>query len=188
MKRTSVFALLFFILGALAPTVFAATGSISGNVGNAGTGRLLEGAKVELPKLGLSTLTDQTGRFSLREVPAGSHEIVATYLGLDALTATVVVASGERATRDFDLTTGVYKLTAFTVTGEREGNAAALTAQRNATNKKDVVALDAYGNLPNMNASELAVLLPGVGQDWLAERDARAALLRPDRYIFAVAP
>ena len=33
-----------------------------------------------------------------------------------------------------------------------------------------------------------AVLLPGVGQDWLAERDARAALLRPDRYIFAVAP
>ena len=93
MKRTSVFALLFFILGALAPTVFAATGSISGNVVNAGTGRLLEGAKVELPKLGLSTLTDQTGRFLLREVPAGSHEIVATYLGLDALTATVVVAS-----------------------------------------------------------------------------------------------
>ena len=162
MKRTSVFALLLFILGALAPTVFAATGSISGNVGNAGTGRLLEGAKVELPQLGLSTLTDETGRFSLREVPAGSHEIVATYLGLDALTASVVVASGERATRDFDLTTGVYKLTAFTVTGEREGNAAALTAQRNATNKKDVVALDAYGNLPNMNASELAVLLPGV--------------------------
>jgi len=162
MKRTSVFALLLFILGAIAPTVFAATGSISGNVGNAGTGRLLEGAKVELPKLGLSTLTDQTGRFSLREVPAGSHEIVATYLGLDPLAATVVVASGGRATRDFDLTTGVYKLTAFTVTGEREGNAAALTAQRNATNKKDVVALDAYGNLPNMNASELAVLLPGV--------------------------
>ena len=44
MKRTSVFALFLFILGALAPTVFAATGSISGNVGNAGTGRLLEGA------------------------------------------------------------------------------------------------------------------------------------------------
>ena len=33
-----------------------------------------------------------------------------------------------------------------------------------------------------------AVLLPGVGQDWLTERGVRAALLRPDRYIFAVAP
>ncbi|MBI3197591.1 MAG: hypothetical protein HYZ40_08775 [Rhodospirillales bacterium] len=32
-----------------------------------------------------------------------------------------------------------------------------------------------------------AVLLPGVGQDWLALHGVRAALLRPDRYIFAVA-
>jgi 3-(3-hydroxy-phenyl)propionate hydroxylase len=32
-----------------------------------------------------------------------------------------------------------------------------------------------------------AVLLPGVGLDWLAENDARAAILRPDRYVFAVA-
>ena len=139
-----------------------AFGEISGNVGNIATGRLLEGARVDLPKLGLSVLTDQTGRFVLRNVPAGSHEIVATYLGLDPVTAAVVVSAGQRATRDFDLTAAVYKLQAFAVTGEREGNAAALTAQRNATNKKDVVALDAYGNLPNMNASELAVLLPGV--------------------------
>ena len=32
-----------------------------------------------------------------------------------------------------------------------------------------------------------AVLLPGVGLDWLAEHGARAAILRPDRYIFALA-
>lgn len=148
---------------AVAPAAaVTAFGEISGNVGNIATGRLLEGAKVDLPKLGLSVLTDQTGRFVLRNVPAGSHEIVATYLGLDPITAAVVVSAGQRATRDFDLTAAVYQLQAFAVTGEREGNAAALTAQRNATNKKDVVALDAYGNLPNMNASELAVLLPGV--------------------------
>ncbi len=33
-----------------------------------------------------------------------------------------------------------------------------------------------------------AVLLPGVGRDWLAEKKVRAALLRPDRYIKSVAP
>jgi 3-(3-hydroxy-phenyl)propionate hydroxylase len=32
-----------------------------------------------------------------------------------------------------------------------------------------------------------AVLLPGVGSDWLAAHGLRAALLRPDRYIFDVA-
>jgi 3-(3-hydroxy-phenyl)propionate hydroxylase len=31
------------------------------------------------------------------------------------------------------------------------------------------------------------VLLPDVGLDWLARRDARAAVLRPDRYVFALA-
>jgi 3-(3-hydroxy-phenyl)propionate hydroxylase len=33
-----------------------------------------------------------------------------------------------------------------------------------------------------------AVLLPDVGREWLAEKKVRAALLRPDRYVQAVAP
>jgi 3-(3-hydroxy-phenyl)propionate hydroxylase len=32
-----------------------------------------------------------------------------------------------------------------------------------------------------------AVVLPGIGADWLAQRGLRAALLRPDRYIAEVA-
>ncbi len=163
MKRPPASVLfVLLLLGAIAPAALAATGSIAGNVSNAGTGNLLAGARVELPALRLNALTDETGRFVLEDVPAGAHEIVVTYLGLDTQKFTVNFTAGQRAIRDFDLTTAVYQLQAFTVTGEREGNAAALTAQRNATNKKDVVALDAYGNLPNMNASELAVLLPGV--------------------------
>jgi TonB-dependent receptor len=74
----------------------------------------------------------------------------------------VVVVAGQRAVRNFDLTSEIYKLDTFKVTGEREGNAVAITAQRNAPNVMNVVAIDAYGNLPNMNASELAILLPGV--------------------------
>ncbi len=145
--------------GAVAET---ASGIVVGNISNAGTGNLLEGARVELPQLGLTALTDNTGRFVLSNVPAGTHELVASYTGLDPQRAPVTVAAGQRAIRNFDLTTGIYQLDAFKVTGEREGNAAAITAQRNAPNVKNIVAIDAYGNLPNMNASELAVLLPGV--------------------------
>ena len=152
-------ALLLFLAAAL-PPVLAAT--ITGYVSNAATGNFLEGARVEIPALGLGALTDNTGRFVLGDVPAGAHEVVATYTGLDAMRATLNVGATQPATQNFDLTSGIYKLDAFQVTGEREGNAAALTAQRNATNVKNVVAIDAYGNLPNMNASELAVLLPGV--------------------------
>ena len=145
------------------------TGTISGSISNTATGNLLEGAKVELPQLGLSALTDNTGRFVLANVPPGSHEMVATYIGLDSARSMVEVGAGQRVVRNFDLTSGVYTLEAFKVTGEREGGAAAITAQRNAENLKNVVAMDSYGNLPNMNAGEVAIRLPGVAGNFSDE-------------------
>ncbi len=160
LRLLALFMTLFAVISA--PGADATTGTVAGNVSNAGTGNLLEGARVEIPALGVSALTDNTGRFILDDVPAGTHEVVTSYLGLDSQRTRVTVVAGQRATSNIDLTTAIYQLQAFTVSGEREGNAAAITAQRNATNLKNVVAIDAYGNLPNMNASELAVLLPGV--------------------------
>ncbi len=139
-----------------------ATGTISGTVSNTATRNLLQGARVEIPALGLSALTDDTGRYVLAGVPAGTHELVVSYIGLDTARAPVAAAAGQRQVRDFDLTTGIYKLDAFKVTGEREGGAAAITAQRNAPNVTNVVAMDSFGNLPNMSAGEVLMRLPGV--------------------------
>ena len=155
-------ALLFVLPGLAGLRAETAGGIISGSVSNAGTGDLLEGVRVALPALGLNGLTDNTGRYTLTGVPPGTHEITATYIGLDPLKYTVVVAGGQRATRNFELTAGIYQLAAFTVASEREGGAAAITAQRNAPNTKNVLAMDSYGNLPNMSASELAIMMPGV--------------------------
>ena len=80
-----------------------ATGVVSGAVSNAATRNLLEGAKVEAPALGRSVLTDNTGRFSLSGLPAGTVELVVSYLGLDAKRETVTVAAGQRVVRNFDL-------------------------------------------------------------------------------------
>ncbi len=158
-----LFALVLVLGAASAPLAAAdAPGTITGQVANATTRNLLAGARLEIAALGLIALTDDSGRYELAGVPAGTHEVTATYLGLDPMKQSLTVAAGQRAVRNFDLTTAIYQLDAFKVTGEREGNAAALTAQRNADNVKNIVAIDAYGNLPNMNASELAVLLPGV--------------------------
>ncbi len=140
----------------------AESGTISGVVSNTQTRNTLEGARVELPKLGIVALTDATGRYVFNGVPAGAHEIAVTYIGLDQQTGVVNVAGGQRAMRDFDLTSGIYKLDAFKVTGEREGNAAMITEKRNADNVKDVIAMDSFGYLPNMSAGEVVMRLPGV--------------------------
>lgn len=150
-------ALVPFLLSALPLSAV----EITGNVSNAQSKKLLEGARVEVPSLNVVVLTDNTGRFVL-DLPAGTYQLVASYTGLDDAKADVAVTAGQPAVRNFDLTSSIYKLDTFKVTGELEGNAAAITAQRNAANVKNIVSIDAYGNLPNMNASELAILLPGV--------------------------
>ena len=65
----------------------ASAAILTGNVSNLGTGNLLEGAQVAVPTLGLVTLTDNTGRYVLPTLPAGTHEVVVTYLGLDPVRA-----------------------------------------------------------------------------------------------------
>jgi TonB-dependent receptor len=149
-------------VAAFAPIGSLLAATLTGSVSNAGTRDLLEGAVVAVPALGRTALTDNTGRYMLADVLAGVHEMVVTYTGLEPARRSVAVTADQRAGQDFELTAAIYKLAAFTVAGEREGGAAAITAQRNAANVKNVVAMDSYGNLPNMSASELAILLPGV--------------------------
>ena len=150
-------------LALVAPSIRAAeAGTISGSVSNAATRNQLQGAVVAVPVLSITALTDNTGRYTFSGVPAGTYELVVTYIGLDTVRQVVNVSAGQRAVRDFDLTTSIYKLESFKVTGEREGNAAMITEKRNADNVKDVIAMDAFGYLPNMSAGEVVMRLPGV--------------------------
>lgn len=152
--------------GAQGPASGGGRGTVSGWVSNQATRNLLSGATVELPGLGRTASTDDTGTYVIRGLPDGEHEIVAGYTGLDPLRATVTVRGGQAVTRNFDLTSNVYRLGEFTVSADREGAAATLTAQRNANNVKNVIAMDSYSDLPNMSVAELAGLMPGVAVNY----------------------
>ena len=148
--------------GAPAPAGSPPAGSLAGNVSNVVAGKLLEGARVFLPGINVAAQTDKVGRYTIENIPPGAYDVVASYIGLDSAKMEVVIEPGAQSVRSFDLTSEIYKLDAFRVAGEREGNALAITMQRNAPNEKNVVAMDSFGNLPNLNAGELAIRLPGV--------------------------
>lgn len=139
-----------------------AAGQINGAVSNAGTKALLEGAVVEIPALGLSTTTDASGQYRFRNLPPGEYSLQASYSGLDLARKTSQVSSQQTARVDIELQSDVYQMGAFYAIGEREGNAAAITEQRNAESIRTAVAFDAYGNLFNNELGELAVQLPGI--------------------------
>src|SRR5262245_53234710 len=115
------------------------TGALSGRVQNAATGDYLEGAIVTLESTSFSAQTARDGSFYFSTVPPGEYRLTVTYTGLDSQTAVVPVAPGQSVTREVALTSKIYALDPFTVAGEREGNALAITQQRNANNMKNVI-------------------------------------------------
>ena len=165
-RFTPLFSLLVLLVAAVMPVALraqGATGVITGQVSNAATVKTLEGAIVLLEGTSYSAKTIRDGTFRL-DVPAGSYSLAVTYTGLDQQTVPVTVQAGATERRDFGLTANIYKLNPFTVSGEREGNALALTLQRQAPNVKNIVSADAFGNMAGTPA-ELLTRLPGVVGD-----------------------
>ena len=78
--------------------------------------------------------------------------------------------------REIALTAKIYAMEAFTVAGEREGNALAITQQRNATNVKNVISADAFGNIADQNLGNLFMRLPGVAEEILEGEVASVAV------------
>lgn len=140
----------------------AGRGTVSVTVTNADTQQLLEGARVEVVGKRIEAYTDELGVAVLDRVPAGNVEIRISYTGLEPETQSLEVYAGDHATLSVDMRAEIYKLAAFAVTGEREGNAASITSQRNSPNVKTVISMDAFGELSNQNPAEVLIRLPGV--------------------------
>jgi iron complex outermembrane receptor protein len=140
-------------------------GAISGRVVNAATGAYLEGAEVSLGSRP-PVLTDRNGAFVLEGVGAGSHRLKVFYTGLDVANPVAEVRPGQTATIEVALTSAVLQLAAFTVSADREGEAASLTRQRTAANVVNVVSTDAFGSVADGNIGNLMVRLPGVSGEF----------------------
>ncbi len=140
----------------------SARGEVNGRVSNQALGIFLEGALVELVGANRSTVTDREGRFRLTDVPFGQATLVVSYTGLNPQRLALDVRPDVATTRDVELVSDVYVMDKFTVASIREGQAAAITRQKNAPNVKNVAATDAFGNIADGNAAEALRLLPGV--------------------------
>lgn len=160
----------------------ADTGAISGRVLSTTTGKYMANAEIRVPGTNLFTITDDTGNYRLDRVPAGTTNVVVTYSGYRAATQAVTVTAGATATQDFTLVSTEQrddepvKLTAFTVSSEREGNAKAIMAQRNSMNITNSVSADVFGNTSEGNVGEFLKYMPGVDLEYV-EADTRTPRL-----------
>jgi TonB-dependent receptor len=121
----------------------------------------LEGARVVLQGTGRELRTDSLGAYQFDNVPAGRLVLSVSYTGLNTLDVPVVFSPGAPARRDIGLTADIYMLNKFVVSSEREGNAQAITLQRQSDGVKSILSADAFGSLAG-NPADLVVRMPGV--------------------------
>src|SRR5687768_6696796 len=93
-----VFTLLAFVASAASAFAQSTTGTVSGRVSSSSTGQSLQGVIVRIVGTELRADTTFDGTFDLRGVPPGSHQVEASYFGLEPKRATVEVGSGRTAT------------------------------------------------------------------------------------------
>jgi TonB-dependent receptor len=191
-----VLSVLFLLCGwlpmAAAPGT-AATGSVQGRVLNAANGKYLGRARVTVQGTNLETFTDDFGYYDLNGVPVGQAELRVEYTGQQARTAAVTVTAGKTALEDFTFNGneaigakgGPVKLNTFKVQADRFQNAneIAINEEKNSINIKNVIAADAFGNIPEGNIGEFVKYLPGVlinygGQSYTNGNDATAIQVR----------
>lgn len=147
--------------GGLAAASANAQETLTGVVSNSATGRALEGARVVLKELGRETITDTRGAYRFADIAAGVVTLNVSYTGLNPVEISASISPGAQNRQDVGLTADIYKLDKFVVAGEREGNAQAITIQRQSTGIKSVVSTDAFGSLGS-NPADLLHRLPGV--------------------------
>jgi iron complex outermembrane recepter protein len=138
------------------------TATVSGRVLAADTGNVLQGAVVSIPAINRQETTDSAGRFTLQQLPEGEVEIIVTYTGMSGERRRVTLSPGVQSVSIELQPADIITLEKFTVSTEREGNALAVTNQRDALNVKNVMAMDSFGNMPTSGVGEVLMRLPGV--------------------------
>ena len=141
---------------------------IAGTVVVEGSELPLIGANVVVVDANLGASTDAQGFFLIGNVPEGTYDVEAYYVGFETQTKTVEVKSGEVARVAFVMKTSILESDeAIEVTSDRiiQSQKAALNTQMNASNIKSVVSSDLIGSFPDENASTAISRIPGVFVD-----------------------
>ncbi|MBN2411681.1 TonB-dependent receptor [candidate division KSB1 bacterium] len=152
--------LVMFFTGSL----YAQAGRLTGTVTEGGTGQAMIGANVMIEGTNIGTATDNQGQFLIGSVPPGTFQVTVRYIGYTDETKEVTVQANRTATLDFELATSVIEQQEVTVTAERllQSQAAALNAQFEASNIKNVISADLMGSFPDEEAVEAVGRIPGV--------------------------
>jgi TonB-linked SusC/RagA family outer membrane protein len=119
-------ALAFLLVAPVQPVLGQGTGTIRGTVRNSADNSPISGAQVTIGALRLGVVSNDDGRYSLENVPVGSHTLTVHFLGFATeRRENVQVVAGQPVVVDFVLKTQVLSMAEIVVTGVTEATSRA---------------------------------------------------------------
>ncbi|MGI8549044.1 MAG: SusC/RagA family TonB-linked outer membrane protein [Gemmatimonadaceae bacterium] len=149
----------FVLLASSAGMAAAQTGSLNGRVTAQGSNQPIPEVRITVVGTNLAAATTAEGRYTIRNVPAGTHVLRVLRIGYAEQTRSVPVAAGQSVTTDFSLQPVATQLEGVvtTATGQQRAvtvgnsiaqvNAAAVVATRAVANVGDLLTSRAPGVL-----------------------------------------
>jgi TonB-dependent receptor len=134
---------------------------LKGSISDAANRSKLAGASVRISGTTNGTVADLNGQFTLY-CPPGNASVVISFLGYRDTTLQVTLQQNQVTTLTVSLSSGVAQLGNVLITGFLQGQAKALTQQKNADNIRNIISSDQIGRFPDPNAAEALQRVPGV--------------------------
>ena len=165
---------LFLLFLPFSPVIAQQVGNIRGRVADAENQSYLHSARVSVEGSSLAVLTDELGEFQLPNVPAGVVRLRVFHTGFPAVALSVTVSAGQVTLQDVSLSRSAGKkegdpvmLDAYVVesTRETDARAIAINEQRFASNIKNVVSTNEFGDLGENKLGDFLKFVPGVTVD-----------------------
>lgn len=139
-----------------------AGGSVEGIVRDAATHETLPYASVVLAGTSFGAACDAEGKYAIRNIPAGTYQLRASYVGYRPLEVTIDVVDAENARRDLDLVSVGLEGQEVIVTGQARGQKHAINEQLASPRIMNAVSSSRIKEMPDANAAESVGRLPGV--------------------------
>ena len=170
-----------FLLLALFPFVFGShAATLRGQVTGGSAGEALIGAVVVVQGTSFSGAVDAAGHYEIRNVPAGSYAVQASFVGYREAVKSVVLAADATVDLDFALQVQAQSLSGVTVMGkmnQEEENASRLS-EKTADNIVNIISSRAIERSPDINAANVLTRVSGINIQRSAGSDGAYAVIR----------
>ncbi len=120
----------------------------------------LQSAVVRIPELGRQATTERDGTFRFNDVPEGTYQIEARFVGVPTVVQTIEVP--EQGTVRANFLMGGDNAASILVYGQLANQSNALSREYASDTIVDVLTRDAIGQFPDQNVAESLRRLPGI--------------------------